>query len=63
MGIRRFGIDIRPEHLARLVAKRLEQHNRMGLNLNEALYRVPRECGTPDKNKIKQQKLISANIS
>ncbi|RLF04704.1 MAG: hypothetical protein DRJ60_06690 [Thermoprotei archaeon] len=35
MSLRRFGIDIRLEH-----------YNRRGLGLNEALQKVPRECGT-----------------
>ena len=46
MSLRRFGIDIRLERLARLVAGRLEHYNKMGFGLNETLRKVPQECGT-----------------
>jgi len=46
MSLRRFGIDIRLKHLARLVAERLRHYNRKGFSLNETLRRVPQECRT-----------------
>jgi len=46
MSLRRFGVDIRLERLARRVVERLRHYNRRGFSLNEALRRVSQECGT-----------------
>jgi len=44
MSLRRFRVDVRLEHLTRLVAERLRHYNGRGFSLNEALRRVPQEC-------------------
>ena len=46
MSLRRFGVDIRLERLARRVVERLRHYNRRGFSLNEALRKVPKELGT-----------------
>ena len=44
--LRRLGIDIRLEYLARRVVERLRYYDKMGLSLNTVLDRVSKEFGT-----------------